>query len=113
MHAANSNGKKMLGAIVLRFTGRSLFRETLETRQIVYVTSDAGKLFLGQETCTALKMISENFPTVGDTLNFSKAMVLDADSAASQQTTPSAIPPTPKSALNLPCNHKNPSNYHS
>jgi len=41
MHAANNNGIKMQGAIVLRFTGRSLSGQTLETHQIVYVTSDA------------------------------------------------------------------------
>ena len=42
------------------------------------------KLFLSREACTALKVISENFPTVGETLNLSKAMVLEADPAASQ-----------------------------
>ena len=49
-------------------------------------------------------MISENFPTVGLTLNLSKAMVLNAGPPASQRTTPSAIPPTPESALKSPCN---------
>ena len=46
-------------------------------------------------------MISENFPTVGETLNLSKTMALDEDPVESQQTTPSAIP---ESTLNSPCN---------
>ena len=101
MHAANNNGIKILGAIILRFTGRSPSGQTLETRQIVYVTSDADKLFLSREACRALRMISENFPTVGETLNLSKTMALDEDPVESQQTTLSAIP---ESALNSPCN---------
>ncbi|KAK3726306.1 hypothetical protein QZH41_012738, partial [Actinostola sp. cb2023] len=42
--------------------------QTLETRQIIYVTNDSDKLFLSQETCKALEMISGNFPTVGEAL---------------------------------------------
>ena len=76
-----------------------------KTCQIVNVTSDADKLFLSRETCAALRMISENFPTVGETLHLSKAMVPDEDPDGSQPTTPAAIPPTPESALNSPCNY--------
>ena len=74
-------------------------------------------MLLSREACTALRMISENFPIVGETLSLSKTMALDVDPVESQQTTPSA---TPESALNSPCNcpaarhhHKNPPNYHS
>ena len=66
MHAANNNGIKILGAVVLRFSGRSHSGEILETRQIVYVTSDTDKLFLSREACTALGMITKNFPSVGE-----------------------------------------------
>ena len=45
MHAAN-NGIKILGAVVLRFSGQSHSGKMLETGQIVYVTSDTDKLFL-------------------------------------------------------------------
>ena len=79
VHAASNNGIRILGAIILRFAGRSPSGQTLETRQIVYVTSDADKLFLSREACTALGMISENFSTVGETQHLSKAMVLDVD----------------------------------
>ena len=66
MHAANNDGIKILGAVVLRFSGQSHSGQLLETRQIVYVTSDTDKLFLCREPCTALGMITENFPSVGE-----------------------------------------------
>ena len=66
MHAANNNGITILGAVVLRFSGKSHSGQILETRQIVYVTSDTDKLFLSREACTALGMITENFPSVGE-----------------------------------------------
>ena len=58
MHAANNNGIQILSAVTLRFKGRSPFRQVLKPA-IVYVTSDA-KLFLREEVCTALRMISKN-----------------------------------------------------
>ena len=66
MHAANNDGIKILGAVVLRFSGQSHSGQLLETRQIVYVTSDTDKLFLCREACTALGMITENFLSVGE-----------------------------------------------
>ena len=72
-------------------SGRSPSGQTLKTCQIVYVTSDADKLFLRQEACTALRMISENFPAVGETLNLSKTTALDEDPAVSQQTIPDLV----------------------
>ncbi|KAK3731812.1 hypothetical protein QZH41_007627 [Actinostola sp. cb2023] len=50
MHAANNNGIEILGAIILRFSGKSKSNQIRETRQIVYVTDDADKLFLSRET---------------------------------------------------------------
>ncbi|KAK3754450.1 hypothetical protein QZH41_009233, partial [Actinostola sp. cb2023] len=67
MHAANNNGIEILGAIILRFSGKSKSNQIRETRQIVYVTDDADKLFLSRETCTALGLIPGNFPTMGET----------------------------------------------
>ena len=66
MHAANSSGITILGAIILRFSGTSPSGQTCEIWQIVYITNDSNKLFLSQETCTALRIISGNFLTVGE-----------------------------------------------
>ena len=69
MHAVNNNGIRILGAVILRFSGRSPAGKALESRQIVYVTSDSDKLFLSRETCMALGIITKTFPTVGEVLN--------------------------------------------
>eukprot|EP00794_Sanderia_malayensis_P002522 gene2522-2915_t len=63
MHAANNSGIRILGAIVVRFTGTTAPGRNLETRQIVYVTKDSDRLFLSWETCKDLEIISEQFPT--------------------------------------------------
>ena len=68
MHAANNSGIRILGAIILRFTGTAEPGLNLETRQIVYVTNDSDRLFLSRETCKDLGIISERFPTVGEVL---------------------------------------------
>ena len=62
MHTTNN----ILGAVILRLPGQSHTGKVLETRQIAYVTSDTTKLFLGWEACTALGLITKNFPSVGE-----------------------------------------------
>ena len=89
MHAANNNGIKILGAVVLRFSGQSHTGQTLETRQIVYITSDTDKLFLSREACTALGMITTNFPSVGE-------MNKESQAASINQQTPCDCPPRQK-----------------
>ena len=69
MHAANNNGIKILGAVIMRFTGKSKTGKKLESRQVVYVTRDSDKLFLSRETCTALGIITKDFPTIGEVLH--------------------------------------------
>ena len=46
MHAANSEGIKILGAIIARFSAKTVSGETFTTRQITYITDDANKLLL-------------------------------------------------------------------
>ena len=58
MHAANNDGMKILGAAIMRFTGKSKTGKTLESRQVVYITSDSDKLFLSRETCSTLGIIT-------------------------------------------------------
>ena len=67
MHAANNKGIKILGAAILRLSGQSTNGNTLETRQLTYVTDDSNKFFLSREACTDLGMISNTFPTIGET----------------------------------------------
>ncbi|CAB4033724.1 Transposon Ty3-I Gag-Pol poly [Paramuricea clavata] len=100
MVAANNKGINILGATILRFSGRSKSGATLETRQITYVTSDSERLFLSREACVALGMISETFPTVGEASPLATLSLSDA-SPGNTNTTPKQ---TPQSALTAPCN---------
>lgn len=102
MHAVNNNGMKIMGAVILRFSGRSPSGATLESRQIVYVTSDSDKLFLSRETCTALGMITKNFPTVGETIH--TCSTTEPDTACDATETPlSDSAEAPESASSSPC----------
>ena len=67
-HAANNDGIKILGAAIMRFTGKSKTSKTLKSLQVIYVTSDSDKLFLSHETCTTLGIITKDFPTLGEAL---------------------------------------------
>ena len=60
MHAANGKGINILGAAILRLSGKSR-----ETRQITYITDNSDKLFLCREACISLGMITARFPMVG------------------------------------------------
>ena len=65
MHAANNKGINILGAVILRLSGKDSNNKSVETRQIVYVTDSSDKFFLSKEACVALGMISKEFPRVG------------------------------------------------
>ena len=67
MHAANNRNIKILGATILRFSGTNSAGEMFVTRQVVYIIDSSNKLFLSREACTALGIITDNFPTIGDT----------------------------------------------
>ena len=51
MHAANNNRITILGATVLRFSGKSETDKIINTRQIVYITDSSSKIFLSREAC--------------------------------------------------------------
>ena len=65
MHDANGKGINILGAAILRLSGKSPNGEPRETRQITYITDNSDKLFLSREACIALGIITTRFPTVG------------------------------------------------
>ena len=65
METANHGSINIIGSVVVRLTGRSRTGQTLETRQILYVTDSANKLFLSEEACEDLGLVSPDFPSVG------------------------------------------------
>ena len=66
MHAANNN-IRILGAIILRLSGKNKNGEEESTRQIVYITDNTYKLFLNREAWVDLGLIPGTFPTIGET----------------------------------------------
>ncbi|VDI39664.1 Hypothetical predicted protein [Mytilus galloprovincialis] len=66
MHAANNKGITILGATILRISGKDDQGRHVETRQMTYVTDNSDKLFISREACIALRMISDSFPTIGE-----------------------------------------------
>ena len=75
MKAANSKGITILGALPLRFTGTSPSGRTHTTRQLVYFTDSTNRLFLSKQACTSLGIISNSFPTIGETLEASDTSI--------------------------------------
>ena len=89
MYTACNDSIKILGATILRFSGTSPSGASLETRQLTYITHDSDKVFLSREACKELGMISEQFPTIGETPTTHPS----AQSAITHDTTDSPIPP--------------------
>lgn len=79
MHAANDKGITILGAVILQFSGKDQSGNLVTTRQITYVTDNSEKLFLSREACIALGMITEAFPTIGETVNMVTAELANSE----------------------------------
>ena len=67
MHAADNHDINILGATILRLSGKDSKGEEKSTKQMVYVTNHTDKLFLSREACTDLGIISQKFPIVNET----------------------------------------------
>ncbi|CAC5412152.1 unnamed protein product [Mytilus coruscus] len=66
MHATNNKGVTILGATILRISGKDDQGRHVEMKQMTYVTDNSDKLFISREACIALRMISDSFTTIGD-----------------------------------------------
>ena len=111
MRAANSQGITIRGAVILRISGSGGTGSQHETRQMTYVTDDTDKMFLSREACTALGMISEEFPAISKT---SEALGVkdgadDLDRLMSDRSCdcPRRQPPPPPPPLPFPATEEN------
>ena len=97
MQAANNDSIRILGATILRLSGRNNEGDERSTRQMVYVTDSTDKLFLSREACVDLGIIPNTFPTVGeaeetesaDTVN---TLLLQQECQCPRRTKPPPIP---------------------
>lgn len=67
LSAANNHQIKVLGAVILRITGKTNDGTGRESRQVVYVTNESDKFFLSRGACIDLGIISNTFPSIGET----------------------------------------------
>ncbi|XP_014676386.1 PREDICTED: uncharacterized protein LOC106816320 [Priapulus caudatus] len=117
MNAANNKGINILGAAILRFSGKDTSGNTLETRQVTYITDNSDKLFISREACIRLGMIRDTFPTVGETSNDQAAHSGSDDHLARDENDSGLatececprrqLPPPPPSSLPFPATEDN------
>ena len=84
MQVANNNNILILGAALLRLSGKSNEGEERSTRQMIYVTDNTDKLFLSREACVNLQIIPNTLPTIGE--------AEETESANSIGTTDGSLP---------------------
>ena len=66
MHSADNRDILILGAIILRLSGKDQSGGKRTTRQIIYITDNTDKLFLSRGACVDLGIVSTQFPVVGE-----------------------------------------------
>ena len=66
MHSADDRNIPILGATILRMSGRDQLGEKRMTQQIAYITYSTDKLFLSREACMDLGIVPGQFPVVGE-----------------------------------------------
>ena len=102
MSAANNEGIKIIGALPLRITGTSPSGVKLVTRQLVYFTPSTKRMFLSKHACTALGLISANFPTVGEAFETKDLLSTSSPAAHTCQCPKRQLPPPPPTSLPYP-----------
>ena len=103
MTAANNKNIEIAGALPLRITGISPSKTAHTTKQLVYFTPSARRMFLSKHACRSLGLISNNFPTIGE-----MHAVSDKKSLANRCQCPvRQPPPPPPTSLPYPATEEN------
>jgi hypothetical protein len=92
MTVTDNRGINILGALVLRMSGKSPTDKKYETRQIVYVSDNITTSFLSKQACIALGVIPPTFPTIGDMDDDSSAVHSSATQPPTSTDTHCACP---------------------
>lgn len=82
MHTATDSSIRILGAILLRLSSRDPCGQLIEMRQMTYITPSSDKLFLSREACMDLGIITNDFPTLHATYNYSVASIDGTDKSS-------------------------------
>ena len=71
MYAANNEGIRILGAILLRLSGKDSTGHKFETAEMVYISDSTDLFYLSRHAMEQLQIIGPNFPSVGATAHAS------------------------------------------
>ena len=67
MKSADSSNITLLGAIFIELSGKSPSGGVITTKQMVYISPNTEAFYLSRKGCEDLGLISNRFPTIGDT----------------------------------------------
>ncbi|CAE1306768.1 unnamed protein product [Acanthosepion pharaonis] len=95
MHTATNSSIRILGAILLRLSSRDPRGQLIETRRMTYITLSSDKLFLSREACIDLGIITNDFPTLHATYNYSAARIDGRDKSSCGCLVRRLSPPAP------------------
>ena len=107
MHAADNHNIRILGATILRLSGKNNKGEEQSTRQMVYVTDNTDKLFLSREACIDLGIIPKTFPTMDETKGTNAANSIGASPQQECQCPKRTKPPPIPTSLPYPATEAN------
>ena len=107
MTAANNKGIEVIGALPLRLSGTSAAGKTVSTRQLVYFTPATNRMFLSQQACRSLGLVSENFPSIGETLQVNTIKQPESAITKMCQCPKRTMPPPPPQTLPYPATQQN------
>ena len=96
MKAANKQDIRILGAVIIRFSGTKENSQRVESRQVAYVTDSTDRVFLSRAACVDLGLVSKDFPTVGEMSNTAAADTSTDNGIVTQCAGPGRTAPPPK-----------------
>ena len=91
IRAANKNPIKILGAFNAVFKGISPTNKSISCTGTVYVSDTVSDFFLSYDTMVDLKILSRNFPTIGEKLGNNESKCIATNRASDSQ--PADSPP--------------------
>ena len=91
MRAANSGSINIIGGAVIRFSATNSDGQSVETRQIVYITDSSDKIFLSKGACIDLGIVSPQFPVIKEYSSYSMS---DSPCSCPRRNVPPPLPKT-------------------
>ena len=67
MKSADNSHIRLLGATFIELYGKNPNGDTITTKQMVYITPNTEAFYLSRKGCEDMGIISNRFPTIGDT----------------------------------------------